>query len=236
MDIHGLNKLTLLDYPGHMACLIFTGGCNYLCPFCQNRDLVLHPTSQPTIPEDEFLAFLKLRSGILEGVCISGGEPTLWPDLPDLIRKIKALGYKVKLDTNGSRPKVIKALLDEGLPDYIAMDIKNTPDKYPETTGLHADACPVDAVKETVSLIMNSGLPYEFRTTVVKELHTADDLKKIGEWLKGARAYYLQPFRDCDTLVGCPEGTFHSYTSDELKGFIAFLSPCFETVGLRGVD
>lgn len=236
MDIHGLNKLTLLDYPGHMACLIFTGGCNYRCPFCQNRDLVLHPTSQPVIPEDEFISFLKLRQGILEGVCITGGEPTLWADLPDLIRKIRSLGYKVKLDTNGSRPDAVKALLDEGLLDYVAMDIKNSPEKYAVTTGLNPDACPIEAVKKTAALLTESGIPYEFRTTIVKELHTAEDLQNIAKWLNGAKAYYLQPFKDCDTLVGCDEGHFHSYSSDELKQFKESLVPYFGTVGLRGTD
>lgn len=236
MDIHGLNKLTLLDYPGHMACLIFTGSCNYRCPFCQNRDLVLHPTSQPVIPEEEFFAFLKQRRGILEGVCISGGEPTLWPDLADFIKKIRSLGYKVKLDTNGSRPDVVASLLSEDLLDYVAMDIKNSPAKYPETIGLCADACPIDAVRKTVSLLMASNIPYEFRTTVVKELHSEADLLEIGHWLNGAKAYYLQPFKDCGTLVGCAAGTYHSYSSDELKHFINLLTPSFSTIGLRGVD
>ncbi len=236
MDIHGLNKLTLLDYPGHMACLIFTGGCNYRCPFCQNRDLVLHPTSQPVIPEEEFISFLKLRQGILEGVCITGGEPTLCPDLPDLIQKIRSLGYKVKLDTNGSRPEAVKALLSQNLLDYVAMDIKNAPGKYAETTGLSSEACPLEAVKETASLLINSNMDYEFRTTVVKELHTAEDLLEIANWLKGAKAYYLQPFKDCDTLVGCEEGHFHSYSPDELKHFRELLTPYFGVTGLRGTD
>lgn len=250
MNIHGLNKLTLLDYPGRMACLIFTGACNYRCPFCHNASLVLNPAGQPVIREEELFSFLQSRRGILEGVCISGGEPTLQADLPEFIRKIKSLGYLVKLDTNGSRPGVLEALLKEGLLDYVAMDIKNAPGEYLRTIGIPDkpkktgdesqesgdESLIVTSVKQSAALLMNSDIPYEFRTTVIKELHTKETLMAIGQWLRGARAYYLQAFRDSETLVGAPCGQFHAYSKEEMQEFCSLLSPWMETVGLRGVD
>ena len=242
MKIHGLNKLTLLDYPGHMACLIFTGACNYRCPFCHNASLVLNPNSQPAISEEEIFAFLQSRKGILEGVCISGGEPTLQADLPDFIRKIHAMGFHVKLDTNGSRPGILKALLDEGLLDYVSMDIKNAPAKYLTTIGIPAepqtpaDNLITDSVRQSAELLIQSGIPYEFRTTVVKELHSKEDLLTIGNWLNGAKAYYLQSFRDSETLVGAAPGQFHAYEPEQMRAFRDMLKPYFETVELRGID
>ena len=242
MKIHGLNKLTLLDYPGHMACLIFTGACNYRCPFCHNASLVLNPNSQPAISEEEIFAFLQSRKGILEGVCISGGEPTVQADLPDFIRKIHAMGFHVKLDTNGSRPGILKALLDEGLLDYVSMDIKNAPAKYLTTIGIPAepqtpaDNLITDSVRQSAELLIQSGIPYEFRTTVVKELHSKEDLLTIGNWLNGAKAYYLQSFRDSETLVGAAPGQFHAYEPEQMRAFRDMLKPYFETVELRGID
>ena len=257
MKIHGLNKLTLLDYPGHMACLIFTGACNYRCPFCHNASLVLNPNSQPAIREDEIFSFLESRKGILEGVCISGGEPTLQADLPEFIRKIRAMGFHVKLDTNGSRPGVLKALLDEELLDYVSMDIKNAPKKYLATIGIpeesqasdlsanssYADKNALcfdnlitDSVRQSAELLMQSSIPYEFRTTVVKELHNEEDLLTIGKWLNGARAYYLQSFRDSETLVGASLGQFHAYEPEQMRAFRDILKPYFEIVELRGID
>lgn len=257
MKIHGLNKLTLLDYPGHMACLIFTGACNYRCPFCHNASLVLNPNSQPAIREDEIFSFLESRKGILEGVCISGGEPTLQADLPEFIRKIRAMGFHVKLDTNGSRPGVLKALLDEELLDYVSMDIKNAPKKYLATIGIPEesqdsdssasssdagkgalcfDNLITDSVRQSAKLLMQSSIPYEFRTTVVKELHNEEDLLTIGKWLNGARAYYLQSFRDSETLVGASLGQFHTYEPEQMRAFRDMLKPYFEIVELRGID
>ncbi len=248
MQIHGLNKLTLLDYPGHMACLVFTGSCNYRCPFCQNSSLVLNPSSQPLISEKEILDFLKMRSGILEGICISGGEPTLQPDLEDFIRKVRSLGYLVKLDTNGSRPDTVNTLLSQGLLDYVAMDIKNTPEKYAATAGLMhritdsgspsiaADNFITASVRKTAMLLMNSDIAYEFRTTLVREFHTKQDLLEIGGWLQGADMYYLQSFRDTDTLVGAPMGTFHAFSKEELLSMKELLRPYFKRVELRGID
>ena len=241
MKIHGLNKLTLLDYPGHMACLIFTGACNYRCPFCHNASLVLNPNSQPAISEEEIFAFLQSRKGILEGVCISGGEPTLQADLPEFIRKIRTMGFHVKLDTNGSRPGILKALLEEGLLDYVSLDIKNAPKKYLSTIGIPESVSGfnnliTDSVRQSAELLMQSSIPYEFRTTVVKELHSEEDLLSIGKWLNGANAYYLQSFRDSETLVGASLGQFHAYEPEQMRAFRDMLKPYFETVEVRGID
>ena len=241
MKIHGLNKLTLLDYPGHMACLIFTGACNYRCPFCHNASLVLNPNSQPSISEEEIFAFLQSRKGILEGVCISGGEPTLQADLPEFIRKIRTMGFHVKLDTNGSRPGILKALLEEGLLDYVSMDIKNALKKYLSTIGIPESVSGfnnliTDSVRQSAELLMQSSIPYEFRTTVVKELHSEEDLLSIGKWLNGANAYYLQSFRDSETLVGASLGQFHAYEPEQMRVFRDMLKPYFETVEVRGID
>lgn len=241
MKIHGLNKLTLLDYPGHMACLIFTGTCNYRCPFCHNASLVLNPNSQPAISEEEIFAFLQSRKGILEGVCISGGEPTLQADLPEFIRKIRTMGFHVKLDTNGSRPGILKALLEEGLLDYVSMDIKNAPKKYLSTIGITEGVSGfnnliTDSVRQSAELLMQSSIPYEFRTTVVKELHSEEDLLTIGKWLNGASTYYLQTFRDSETLVGASLGQFHAYEPEHMRAFRNLLKPYFTTVEVRGID
>lgn len=186
--------MTLIDYPGKLAATVFTVGCNFRCHFCHNPELVLTTRNpQPTTQEKEFLSFLKKRRGKLEGVCITGGEPTIQPDLVDFIKKIKKLGFSVKLDTNGARSDVLKKLIDARLIDYIAMDIKNSLEKYPLTVG----NLPVDIKRITLSvdLIRNSRLPYEFRTTVVPGIHTKNDFVKIAEWLKGARLYALQKYR-----------------------------------------
>lgn len=232
MQIHGFNKTTLLDYPGHLAATLFTGACNFRCPFCQNASLVLYPDSQPLIPEEDILAYLDKRRGILEGVCITGGEPSLQPDLPDFIRRVREKGLLVKLDTNGGSPGMLKTLLDEGLISYVAMDIKSSPEHYPDAAGvpeLH-----FDSVAESVRLIMESGVPYEFRTTAVKELISEEDFRSIGKWLDGAARYYLQSFRDSGDLVG--NMTLTGYSKDELLYLTELLRPHFGEVGVRGVD
>ena len=193
MEIHGFNKTTLLDYPGHVAATVFTGGCNFRCPFCHNADLVLNPKFQPMVPEEEVLSHLKKRRGILEGVCITGGEPTLQPDLPDFIRKIRELGYLVKLDTNGYRPEVLMCLLTEDMLDYVAMDVKASPDNYQKASG-----CPgldFSRIEESIALLKECKIPYEFRTTVVQGIHTAQEFDAIGRLLEGRRAYLMQAFR-----------------------------------------
>ena len=209
--IHGLNKT------------IFLGSCNFRCPFCQNSSLVLHPADEPVIPEEEVLSFLKKRRGILDGVCISGGEPTLASDLEDFICKIHALGYPVKLDTNGTRPDVLKHLAERGLIQKTAVDIKACPDNYPSLTGMmHPD---LTAIQETVSFLLHGNLDYEFRTTVVKELHNENDFIQIGQWLKGAR--------DSDEVL---QPGFSSYSLEELEHFRKILLTTIPLVEIRGID
>ena len=231
MEFHGLNKLTLLDFPKHLACTVFTGRCNLRCPFCHNAGLVLHPETEPQLSQDFVLSFLEKRQGALEGICITGGEPTLQPDLLPFLEKCHALGYLVKLDTNGTRPDVIKEALERNLLDYIAMDIKNAPSRYAETVGL--SSVRFSAFEESVALIRNSGLPYEFRTTVVREFHTKEDFLAIGEWLQGAKCYALQAFEDSGNLI---TPGLSGYSKEELLQFRTILLPYFEEVLLRGMD
>ena len=231
MQIHGLNKTTLLDYPEHVAATVFTGGCNFCCPFCHNGDLVLHPGEFPVISEEEVIAFLKKRKNILSGVCITGGEPTLQPDLADFIRKIKELGLLVKLDTNGYRPGVLQGLLKEKLLDYVAMDLKNSREKYALTVG--KPDLEIEKLEESVDLLLHSGIVYEFRTTVVKELHTEEDFREIGQWLRGAKEYYLQAYKDSDGVL---KPGFESYTLAELQAFQKILKETISLVEIRGID
>lgn len=192
--------MTLIDFPGKIATTVFTVGCSFRCPFCHNPELVLSCNLQPAtrnLIEEEFFMFLKKRKGKLEGVCITGGEPTIQKDIIEFIRKIKKMGYSVKLDTNGSRPDVLKKLLDEKLLDFVAMDIKNYPEKYPQTVGLKPD---IERIKLSVDLIMNSRIDYEFRTTVVPGIHKEEDFQKIVKWIEGAKAYYLQEYREIKIL------------------------------------
>lgn len=231
MKICGFNKTTLLDYPGKVACTIFLGGCNFRCPFCQNSSLVVSPDSQPEIAKEEILTFLKKRRGILDGVCISGGEPTLSKELPNFLDQIKQLGYRVKLDTNGTRPRVVKELVSSGLIDMVAMDIKACPDNYQALCGLPQPD--MDAVFETADFLLQEKTDYEFRTTVVKELHTRQDFEAIGRWLAGAKAYYLQAYRDSEEVL---QPGFSSYSLEELTGFGRILSKTISTVGIRGID
>lgn len=237
MTIHGLNKLTLLDFPGHIACTVFTGHCNMRCPFCHNAPLVLFPDTQPEIAAEEFFAFLKKRQGTLEGVCVTGGEPTLAPDLSSFLGRIKAQGYLVKLDTNGTSPALLHQIVAEGLVDYIAMDIKSSLSRYAEAAGIKDFR--TDAVEESADLILRAGIPYEFRTTVVRELHDAAVFSSIGDWLHGARAYYLQALKTEGSLICSFSGTptpLSGYSAGELNEFLELLRPHFGTVGLRGIS
>ncbi|HEX3075954.1 MAG TPA: anaerobic ribonucleoside-triphosphate reductase activating protein [Lachnospiraceae bacterium] len=231
MQIHGFNKTTLLDYPKHLAATIFLGSCNYRCPFCHNSSLVLNPHILPSISEKEVLDILAKRRDILEGVCITGGEPTLQKDLPDLIHAIKQLGLKVKLDTNGSNPAVVEKLLESNQIDYIAMDIKNSIQKYAQTIGVpNYDLAPIFS---TIQLIQTSGIDYEFRTTIVQEFHEQADMIAIGEWLNGSRNYYLQSFLDSGDILS---PGLHAYDRRELIFFKDCLVPYFKNVELRGID
>jgi pyruvate formate lyase activating enzyme len=231
MQINGFNKLTLLDYPGHLAATVFLGGCNMRCPFCHNASLVVKLSTQPAIPEEEVLAVLSKRRNVLEGVCITGGEPTLYPDLPELAGKIKAMGFKVKLDTNGTNPAMMKALARDHLIDFVAMDIKNSREKYGLTAGI--PAIDLGPVEESIAYLLSAPLGYEFRTTVVKEYHTGEDMLSIGQWLKGAEAYYLQAYKDSGDIL-CPGNTAHS--KETMLQFVSLLTPYIKHVSLRGVD
>ena len=196
MIIGGYQKLTLIDYPGKIATTVFTVGCSFRCPFCHNPELVLKPGIRND-SEKEFFEFLRKRKEKLEGVCITGGEPTIQPDLVGFIEKIKKMGFSVKLDTNGSRPDILRNVIQKKLVDYIAMDIKDSPEKYQKTTGGKAD---IERIKLSVDMIMNSRIPYEFRTTVVPGIHTEKDFEKIAKWISGAWAYYLQEYRETKIL------------------------------------
>lgn len=237
MLLHGLNKLTLLDFPGHIACTVFTGHCNLRCPFCHNASLVLFPETQPQLSEDEFFSFLKKRRGMLEGVCVTGGEPTLSPDLLSFLEKIKTFGCLVKLDTNGTNPALLRQAVDKGLVDYAAMDIKSSLARYGEAAGI--PDFHTDAIRESADFLIHAGIPYEFRTTVVRELHDAAVFADIAHWLHGARAFYLQAFQPSDDLIcgySQQPRTFSGYSAKELKEFLAILAPHFETAGLRGIS
>lgn len=264
MLISGLNKTTLLDYPGRVAATVFTGGCNFRCPFCHNGGLVLSPLTQEHYTEEDILAFLKKRKNILSGVCITGGEPTIQEDLPDFIQQIKELGLSVKLDTNGSHPHMLEELIGKKQIDYVAMDIKNAPGKYAWTIGCgeklfcypsledsenagmqKQDKFPEKAIFQSVELLKNSGIPYEFRTTVVKEFHTLQDLQEICVWIAGSPAYYLQQFKDSGQLIAEMDASvekgmmFHAYEESEIKKIAESLNriPGMEgKVHLRGLS
>lgn len=200
MKIYGLQKMTLLDFPGKVACTIFTGGCNFRCPFCHNAMLVTQLDKDNFYTEEEIFDFLRKRQGILDGVCISGGEPLMNDEIEDFIRAVKKLGFCVKLDTNGAYPEKLKNILSQGIVDYVAMDIKNTPEKYAQTIGVkNFDFTPI---KESIDAIMHSGIAYEFRTTVVNEYHTVQDVEEIAKMLHGAQGYFIQNFVDSGNLIG----------------------------------
>ena len=229
MKIHGLQKMTLLDYPGRVACTVFLGGCDMRCPFCHNAELI-DGTAAPIMEEEELLRFLEKRKGLLDGVAFTGGEPTLRKDLPDLLRKVKAMGYPVKLDTNGMHPDMLRALLEEELIDYVAMDIKNSPEKYALTAGL--DSLDLGPVFESIEILKNSSIEYEFRTTVVDELHNADDFEAIGKMIAGARAYFMQAFTDRDTVV---YGNFHAPTKKCMESYLSVVQKYVPNSELRGI-
>lgn len=199
MIIAGIQKLTLLDYPGTVACTLFTQGCNFRCPFCQNASLVLPEQYPDPLPTDETLDFLRKRYGILEGVAITGGEPLLQPDIADFLTRVKEIGYRIKLDTNGTNPDALAELIEEGLVDRVAMDIKASPDGYHVAAGLSCVA--VDRIDKTRALLMSGRTPFEFRTTVVNGIHTDEEMRKIAEWIAGDEEYYLQQYRESGEIV-----------------------------------
>lgn len=229
MKIAGLQKLTLLDYPDKIACTVFLPGCNFKCPFCHNASLVTKIDSDSFIEEQEFFDFLKSRRGIIRGVCITGGEPTLQPDLVDFISKIKSMAFDVKLDTNGYRPDILKDLVNNGLVDFVAMDIKNCKEKYALTVGCDID---ISLIEQSVEYLKQGTVPYEFRTTVVRELHTDSDLKSVADWLNGAEKYYLQSFVDSGDLIA--DG-FSNYDENEMKSLLKTVKTILPVAELRGL-
>lgn len=230
MRIDGLQKMTLLDFPGKVACTVFTGGCNFRCPFCHNALLVTELPENPDYTVDEILAFLKKRSGLLDGVAITGGEPLINPDIGDFIRSIRRLGYSVKLDTNGSYPDRLKSLVAEGLIDYVAMDIKNCREKYAETVGLKS--LELSRIEENVDFLKSGVVDYEFRTTVVKEFHTVEDIRSAAEWIKGAKRYFLQNFVDSGNLIDSSMSGVDKSVMLEMKRAAADFVPKTEIRGI----
>ena len=232
MNIQGFNKLTLLDYPGLTACTVFTGGCDLRCPFCHNSDLVLNPRANEGYTADEVIEHLKKRKGILDGIAISGGEPLLQPDLEDFMRRIRDIGgYKIKLDTNGTHPERLANIISEGLCDKVAMDIKNSPEKYAQTVGVRN--FDVELIRASLSFIMLSGIDYELRTTLVRELHDADSMRGIADFIRGAKAYYLQNFVDSGAVL---YGGFHGFERREIEAFADIVRGSVGLVEIRGVD
>lgn len=232
MIIKGLQKITLLDFPGKVACTVFTAGCNFRCPFCHNASLVTHTETAKTISEEEIFAYLSHRRGILDGVGITGGEPLLQKDIAEFCRKIHDLGLLVKLDTNGSFPERLRDLIDQGLVDYVAMDIKNCKEAYAETCGLRDMSAELPKIEESIRLLMKSGIPYEFRTTVVRELHSKERIAQLAKEIAGAERFFLQTFTDSGDLIG--EG-LSAYSAEEMEELLALIKPYIPSAELRGI-
>ena len=228
MKIKGLQKLTLLDYPGRLAATVFLGGCNFRCPFCHNASLVVRG-DDTEIGEDELFAFLESRRGKLSGVCITGGEPTLYPSLPSFIQRIRALGYSVKLDTNGTNPDMLESLVRAGLVDYVAMDVKSSIENYGRVAGI--PGLDTTAIERSIDFLLSGAVDYEFRTTVVRELHTASDFYSIGRRIEGARAYFLQSFKDSGDLI---EDGFSSYSGAEISALLDIVKVYIPNAQIRG--
>lgn len=230
MVIQGLQKLTLLDYPGKVACTIFTAGCNFRCPFCHNASLVIDTYKNQEIPEEELFSFLKKRTGVLDGVCVTGGEPLIQQGIEDLLMNIKELGYAVKLDTNGSFPDKLRRLVEQGLVDYVAMDIKNSQESYGKTIGI--EEYDIENVNRSVQYLLRGNVPYEFRTTVVQELHRRSDFESIGRWIEGAQHYYLQQFVDSGDII---HPGLHGYNKDIMNQALEIVRKRVPTAELRGL-
>ena len=231
IKIGGIQKMTLLDYPGLVAATLFTVGCNFKCPYCHNKELVFPPENYEFVKAKDVMEFLKKRQGLLDGVCISGGEPLLQNGLMKLIKAIKELGYKIKLDTNGYYPDKLKEIIESGYIDYVAMDIKNSPDSYSNTVGVNDFSLDIENIKRSVAYLMNCGIDYEFRTTIVKELHNIDNIEQIGKWLKGCKHYYLQQYIDSENVI---KRGFTSCTKEEMEQMVNHLKQYINNVELRG--
>ena len=231
MLILGLQKTTLLDYPGKIASTIFTGGCNFRCPYCHNKELVFPELATFSYSTEEIFEHLQSKKKVLDGVCITGGEPTLHRDLTEFIKQIKDLGLLVKLDSNGTNPDMIQSLIEDKLIDYVAMDIKHSKEKYNTIACMsHFDLAPIEA---SVELLKEGKIDYEFRTTIMKECHDCDDMASIGKWLVGASAYYLQSYRESEQVIN---PIFSPHSLETLKQFVEILKPYVANTSLRGVD
>lgn len=230
MRICGLQKLSMVDYPGLLAATVFTGGCNLCCPFCHNAPLVTGLAHTPTLAPEEVLGFLATRRGLLDGVVLSGGEPLLHPEAPEFLTRARALGFSVKVDTNGCYPDALAHILEAGLVDYVAMDLKNSPARYAETVGVkNFDLAPIS---ESLRLLKTSGIPYELRTTVVRELHTPEEVRAMGEWAQDAPVYCLQRFVDSGNLIS---PGLHAPSQEEIQALAQAARPWFGRVETRGM-
>ena len=230
MNFHGFQRVTLLDYPGKVASTVFLGGCNFRCPFCHNATLVEHPTRYQSISPDEVLQYLRTKSKILDGVCITGGEPLLY-DIAPFLREVKDIGLLVKLDHNGTMPQKLRELMEQGLLDYVAVDIKNSPQKYGLTVGV--ENFEIAPILETIQLLQNGSVDYEFRTTVVNGLHEASDFHEIGKMIQGDSKYFLQQYVDSGDIIH--NNNFSSYTHKEMQEFADIVKPCVPNVQVRGI-
>ncbi len=229
MNICGFEKFSLVDYDNYVTCTVFTKGCNFVCPFCHNSSLVLKDKFAENIPEEDVFSYLQKRKGMVDAVCVSGGEPTLQPDLKDFIKKVKSMGFRVKLDSNGTKPELLKELIDEKLVDYVAMDIKNSLGKYAQTVGLNT--INLNPITKSIELLKNSGIDYEFRTTLIKEYHTQNDIEQIAELIKGAKNYALQKFVDNGE---CITHNLTEVDKETVDSYVEIVKPFVQNVKVRG--
>ena len=230
MEFAGMQSLSLLDFPGKVACILFVRGCNLRCPFCHNASLV-RPGAESALRDADVLSFLKKRQGLLDGVVISGGEPLMYPDLLPFLNKVRDLGYAIKVDTNGTNPDLLKKLVMEGLADYVAMDIKNSPAFYSATCGL--PKAPIGAIEESREFLMTGAVDYEFRTTAVKGLHTKESIEELSCWIAGAKHYFLQGFTDSGDLLS-PEG-LDAFSDEEMQQLLEISKIHIPNAKLRGI-
>ena len=231
MLIAGLQKLTLLDYPGRVACTVFTPGCNFRCPFCHNSSLVLPERLSQDTDEEQVLSFLRKRQGVLDGVAITGGEPLIHKDIGSFLEKVRSLGYSIKLDTNGSFPERLMELIRAGLVDRVAMDIKNSPRLYGKTAGM--EDMDISAVERSKDFLLLGSVDYEFRTTAVKGLHTAESIREAAKWISGAREYYLQQFKDSGDVLSL-QG-LSAFDASEMHALVEAAAEFVPAVQVRGV-
>ena len=231
MKINGYERFSMVDYEGKICCTVFTGGCNMRCPFCHNGALVVGDVKSNQIDDDEVIEYLKQRKGLVDAVSVTGGEATLTVGLADFLRRVRELEYEIKLDTNGLRPDVLKSLIDQKLVDYVAMDIKNSPQKYAMTTGLKF--VDLDKINESMQIIRESGIKHEYRTTIIEEFHTLEDMQSIADWISGAQRYYMQKYKDSE---GCISHGYHPVEKSVAEEFAKLFEGKVGKVGLRSYN